>query len=345
MSAGADNNDPLACAPQRALGDTAHLLDGHRELILPALGKTARLVLRLNDSRFGWLDIPFGRTRAQSREDIEQSREQAPGTRKDISVPILPLCYTTPERDAKQTALPKADGYLYIFVEGRLWRELRSVGRGFYKDVNLAELAGEDEREPTGEPDARILVPYRIDGEPVTVEMCYAHVQWSWERINSMGGLAEEHIGDTPPPMPTDEQLAEAEALRALRMRRLDLSGYAERFPERAPDEQCAGVRNITDVVHLHALKWLQRAQIPVVELDDHLGIVTKLAENYQTAWAEMGKLLEDLRNPEHEGEKANEFPFAPWFDSALLANRYFFADFRIRSWRALLSAPASRVI
>ncbi|WP_147305063.1 hypothetical protein [Alkalilimnicola ehrlichii] len=243
-------------------------------------------------------------------------------------MPILPLCYTTPERDAKQTALPKADGYLYIFVEGRLWRELRSVGRGFYKDVNLAELAGEDEREPTGEPDARILVPYRIDGEPVTVEMCYAHVQWSWERINSMGGLAEEHIGDTPPPMPTDEQLAEAEALRALRMRRLDLSGYAERFPERAPDEQCAGVRNITDVVHLHALKWLQRAQIPVVELDDHLGIVTKLAENYQTAWAEMGKLLEDLRNPEHEGEKANEFPFAPWFDSALLANRYFFADF-----------------
>jgi hypothetical protein len=40
-----------------------------------------------------------------------------------------------------------------------------------------------------------------------------------------------------------------------------------------------------------------------------------------------MESYIADLANPNHEGEKNKQFPFAPWFDSAVLANQYFFVD------------------
>ncbi len=48
----------------------------------------------------------------------------------------------------------------------------------------------------------------------------------------------------------------------------------------------------------------------------------------YQLAWANFEEYLDDLKNPKHtEPEKLEEFKFSPYFDSAVLAHQYFFAE------------------
>jgi hypothetical protein len=48
-------------------------------------------------------------------------------TGRNVLVPVLPRCYTTPERDPAHCDLPRKDGYLYIFRHGHLWREIKGA--------------------------------------------------------------------------------------------------------------------------------------------------------------------------------------------------------------------------
>lgn len=124
-------------------------------------------------------------------------------------------------------------GWLYLFRRRGgarvLWRELYVHPTGRVHEVNLA-YAGGDERPPTGEGRAVVLLPLQVAGEPVALEAAFSTVQWPWARIEACGGLAPDDPragadpggapAATPDTAPGDSRLFS-----------VDLSGYAAGFP------------------------------------------------------------------------------------------------------------------
>ncbi|RFA24299.1 hypothetical protein CAI21_22215 [Alkalilimnicola ehrlichii] len=273
--------DRLEEAKRLSVGDTAYAFNNHREVIIPADKGEAYAFLRLFDTHpdYNWLDIPLSELSARSRRELEEARSEASGQSENIIVPIVPLCYTTPDLDKEKADVPRTNGYIYVFVDGHLWRELKVVGRGFYQDVNLRFQAGRDERTATGHADNRILVPYRFQGQPRTVEICYADVQWSWSRINALGGMSEadprlrRRQGEELVPMPSSEQNEQAAAYRKARLQEIDLGGYAEGFPYQVPEDNRAALESAVTAPRLYHLKVHRNSRIPVVYLHDPLGV------------------------------------------------------------------------
>ncbi len=99
------------------------------------------------------------------------------------------------------------EGWLYIYRNGHLWRELQVRDNTFMADVNLRRYQGLDIRHASGESDSRVIVPWKIDNQIQTIEIAFSEVQWSWTRINAMGGMEpdmskEPRLKDSTP-MPT----------------------------------------------------------------------------------------------------------------------------------------------
>ncbi|QMV63297.1 hypothetical protein VUJ49_25435 [Pseudomonas berkeleyensis] len=83
-------------------------------------------------------------------------------------------------------------GRLYVFCQGKLWRELESDGQGqlFEVDVphwrKIAKAGGEaDERKPVGAKQYLLLLPMLLQGRFVgdQYEMAYSELPWTWEYI------------------------------------------------------------------------------------------------------------------------------------------------------------------
>jgi len=88
-------------------------------------------------------------------------------------------------------ALPRP-GRIYVFQNGKLWRELACDGQGNLADVDVAhwrEQAAQgqpaDSREPVGKPLALTLVPMLLKGRFVGDQyaMAYSEMAWTWEYI------------------------------------------------------------------------------------------------------------------------------------------------------------------
>jgi hypothetical protein len=118
------------------------------------------------------------------------------------------------------------NGYLYIFVDGYIWRELKvsydpKATAATFSDVNLQVQKGEQlwktgksidqpwkknnkgEREATGKSLKTVLVPYKLQGQECVVEVAYSEVQWSWRQVQAFGGMS-----------PTDPRLNGHEAVK-----------------------------------------------------------------------------------------------------------------------------------
>ncbi|MEJ2044882.1 MAG: hypothetical protein P8X74_13800, partial [Reinekea sp.] len=82
-------------------------------------------------------------------------------------------------------------GWLYLFVNGKLWREIRVLGRYQYQDVNLERYLEqpEDARPAECSPRDTIVVPVSLSGEAFTLEAALSSQQWSWARIEELGGF------------------------------------------------------------------------------------------------------------------------------------------------------------
>ncbi|MDO3376531.1 toxin VasX [Geoalkalibacter halelectricus] len=209
-------------------------------------------------------------------------------------VPIIPKRYATPEPDqARAKELRK--GWLYVYRNGYLWRELEVMEHGHTRDVNLRRHQGKDERPASGEVDSRVLIPYKMGGIHQQIEIAYSEVQWSWARINDLGGMdpdpreeprlrpetAKPHVGKD-----------QASANRRARMQ--DLTAELKRFIQGEDTENIQSVENCTAQIyslHLHRL-----SQLPVVYLHDPLGVAMDLADRHEAAWADMESFIEALR-------------------------------------------------
>src|SRR5690606_34291679 len=92
---------------------------------------------------------------------------------------------------APKGALPRP-GRIYIFQNGKLWREQACDGQGNLADVDVAHWRAQamqgkpaDERNPVGKPLALTLVPMLLNGRFVgdQYSMAYSEMAWTWEYI------------------------------------------------------------------------------------------------------------------------------------------------------------------
>ena len=158
----------------------------HRELVFDNLttNRTKRVSLMFKDAELGGTyKVPLGRVTPRTHD--------TGSLKENVIVPVVPMIYTTPDHD-KYEAISARKGWIYIFVDGHLWRELEIIDRSYMRDVNLTYYQGRDRRPSTCERDKRIALPYKIGGKKQEVEMAFSETQWSWDYINSLGGMASD---------------------------------------------------------------------------------------------------------------------------------------------------------
>jgi hypothetical protein len=255
-----------------------------------------------------------------------------------VLVPLVPLACADPGQSA-HSAEPLRSGWLYVYVNGHLWRELYASGDHTFRDVNLAlpTQAGRDAREPTGRAVSSIIVPHTIDGELQHVALAFSEVQWSWHTVCAMGGPAEDDPRFTSQMIARARQIPGDVRRRGRRFTVLDLSGYPGRFD--TPDSR---VRDIADapcrpISGTDPLQRYRGHRIAAVYLPDPLRVARRLAGQYQQAWRAMEALLKSLLLAPKACVQQRRYDPGRWFDSALLAAQFFFSPFPgYRQWRRL---------
>ncbi len=269
-----------------------------RELIMPSSG-SGKTYLKFRDERFTWYNVPLGKA-------ATRGKDEAPTPLKNVIIPILPRVYATPDLDPAQCDVPRKGGYLYIYKNGHLWREFEVLAQGWFREVNLHKYAGRDERPATVEKDNRILVLHRINGQDQDIEMTYSEVQWSWARINQLGGMDPDDIRLHPdylPPMPEDQGITPGKAaeLREARLQKIDLSGFEDGFPVQPPEGRTAHIENVAhandQLIHI---RLHHKRDIPVVYLHDPLGVALENLEAYRQKEAELVAEIEKARQHPH---------------------------------------------
>ncbi|TMN43917.1 toxin VasX [Pseudoalteromonas sp. S2755] len=199
--------------------DLTNLETAHRELVFEGLAndqeKVSLMVADTNPDlgTSGYYKIPLG---TSSANDTAQDAE-------------VELVHIYPLRMGIEGEDQLREGFIYIYVDGHLWRELevlpRENGEGVaFKDVNLAfqkghrvirvaeysykkdnygkecsvdntelalQMVDKGERKATTEELSTIIVPNKLYGQQCSVEIAYSETQWSWKQIEAFGGMAE----------------------------------------------------------------------------------------------------------------------------------------------------------
>lgn len=108
------------------------------------------------------------------------------------------LSYPRPMTGYEESvAAPLRTGWVYVFFQGRLWRELFVVtaeeSAPLLRDTDLARFrqAGDEdrnERPPVGPEVDTVHIPARLLGQDVydDVELAFSDTQWSWQHIEAL---------------------------------------------------------------------------------------------------------------------------------------------------------------
>jgi len=300
---------------------------GKRHLVIPCQkGQSSRhAFLRLADPQHGWLNLPLGTVTTRPLQDAQAQATAPVSEANNLLIPVVPLVYTTPALEREKAASPRA-GRLYLFVNGYLWRELVCLGdggeggadyAGYYKDVNLQYVCGlgAGERPATGTVVNRIVVPFRIGGQEPELEVAYSEVAWSWDYINSLGGMHPDdfRLKERNVSMPTEDQKEQAARHRTRRLQRLDLSGIEQGFPFKECHDNNAACENAEhSPADLNFMPLPQRQHVPAVYLHDPLGISQQLVADVQVYTAALKEQLAQMQAHPH-------------YQSAVLINRVCF--------------------
>ncbi|SEP10640.1 toxin VasX [Aquisalimonas asiatica] len=163
--------------------------------------------------------LPLGSVRSIPADDTD--------TESDVGLmPVIPVRFTDPEGEL---LAPVRDGWLYVFINGHLWREIQVGNEGeVFHDVNLARHQGRDDRPATCEAlFHHISLPYRMNGTEPVVEVAYADVQWSWATIERMGGFDPDDRRYCPDlDVYEPYNVTVDDSLREARCQRIDLAAY-----------------------------------------------------------------------------------------------------------------------
>ncbi len=307
----------------------------YRELVIQNLNPgTQRLSLVLMDTRFAdasadekdYLLIPLGAGIPTVAGD--SPRPQSPEAFANYVIPIIPKRYATARPDQAQ-AQELRPGWLYIYRNGYLWRELEVLNQGHLRDVNLKAFQGQDLRPATGQADSRVIVPYQIAGEPQQIEIAYSEVQWSWARVNAMGGMNPDPKQEPRllpgTAMPEDQ---DKDPARYRRERMQDITDGLDRWMKGEDTESIQSVEKVTAAIY--SLNLHKSSKLPVVFLHDPLGIAANYVDAFFTVERELVEVIEGLPQLESiagrdgiKGYSADEKQ--AYYRAAVLAYRTFF--------------------
>ncbi len=148
--------------------------------------RRARLGLNIERSDGGMLQIVV--------ETDMRSHEEEESIQQNTFLAVVPMArlpgYEKYDQAPKGGVL--RPGRLYVFRQGKLWRELESDGKGQLFEVDVAhwrktaKSGGKaDERKPVGAKQHLILVPMLLQGRFVgdQLAMAYSELPWTWEYI------------------------------------------------------------------------------------------------------------------------------------------------------------------
>jgi hypothetical protein len=210
--------------------------NAHRELVFERQSDSSKNVSLMvkdesvNRSSKGYYKIPLYQVEAKEENDSTADIEL---------VHIFPIRFAHPADEIDDHKTNLRNGFLYIFVDGHLWRELKVTtkeGVTRFNDVNLAWQKGaltwktnKGFREATGETLKTIIVPNKLNGSNCQVQIAFSEVQWSWKQIQLFGGFNPEdprlNYGE---PVKPGENNADAIELRNNRLFTLDKLGDFE---------------------------------------------------------------------------------------------------------------------
>jgi|GEM_PF-3548372 len=232
-------------------------------------------------------------------------------------VPVLPMCVTDAEQ-GRQAATAPRPGWLYIFVDGYLWREVEVRGRGeghaVFCEVDLAKYALYDERPATGAYENLLLLPHKLGGRVPNVHVLYSEVQLSWSRIIQLGDMpADDPRWDEP----LERQALSQSQREALEKRATKIS--FDSYPDFATDEGPADAIDKAPNMIYTALHRHKR--IAVMYLPDPLGVAHRLADTHEADWFELERLVDSLASgidpknrsvdTQPQGPEAHQFAMA----------------------------------
>ncbi|MDQ9090419.1 hypothetical protein RC083_02290 [Pseudoalteromonas haloplanktis] len=172
--------------------------------LLPSIDQACSLDLIVPTQCGHGLSIPFGEAETQTQSNPKQA-EQIP---KQLT--ITPLVFSEPSLDKNKATAPTyieqpenfventACGYLYLFVDGFLWREYAVLGLSGYSEIDLAKEHSLDTRKHSGAYVNNLIIPSAAKNlyngsalQKTKVEIAFSRVQWSWDYICTLGGMFE----------------------------------------------------------------------------------------------------------------------------------------------------------
>ncbi|ADZ92273.1 toxin VasX [Marinomonas mediterranea] len=256
-----------------------------------------KLSLIFRDDKHGHNKIPLYRGIPVPKEEPQETQQVA----------LVPAYfafrdYDTIDPEREQYNRPLRDGWLYIYLNGYLWRELQVVSEGqtgcHYRDVNLAYERRSYPRAATGEVCREVVLPARINDEDAVVQVGFSEQQWSWERIDQLGGMNDEDPRQNYPNEGRERAVTSysdefCEKQRTQRLTLLEhLSAYRMHF-EGLDESSPIRLRESEEFdpeYRKHILLQLQQS-VPFVVIEDAIG----QARYYAEAQSEMIDLLSSL--------------------------------------------------
>ncbi|MCG8314782.1 MAG: hypothetical protein MI976_16355, partial [Pseudomonadales bacterium] len=237
-------------------------------------------------------------------------------------------------------------GYLYIYVDGYLYQEYKvspcQAGKALYQQIDLTFDQGKDTRRTlVGVKQPFVLIPIEADN----VEVGFSAIQWSWLRINTLGGIApasrfngaeatEDSVLAT-----NDSRLAqcenpaaffrEADKDREKRLQNVTYNQGGDNLHWQQLATPAMESKRFIEAIEIEFRDHVANAEnqfldaivvsVGVCVLNDHLDILDRLVQRHNLALSLMSKLIKDMQDPELRGEKKALFPNSQHFTSAAL--------------------------
>jgi len=225
-------------------------------------------------------------------------------TGNNVLVPVLLEVATTKyidesksiskENNSDESIVPD-HGYVYIFNNKKLYRELKVIARGQFKDVNLRRYQGKDKRKATVEPDTRVLIPHKIDGQECKIHIAYSTEQWGWRYICFMGGMHQDTELD---PRHIEERyngknekfkdIVFNQALFDERMQEVDLSNWQSSDVTIDADDRKARIKSIKRDDKNYFRQLHLKSGLHIVTMANPVGIAKDLAIEYKARLSDL---------------------------------------------------------
>jgi hypothetical protein len=121
----------------------------------------------------------------------------------NVIIPVKPFYYLSETGDKNNSALLRK-GWLYVFWQGQLWRELevkentamRDIRVEWYrKQIQFGCILPDEKREAEGHWLTNIWLPYKINNEyqlgKKGIRLAFSEEQWSWGQIKELESSTE----------------------------------------------------------------------------------------------------------------------------------------------------------